>query len=156
LRGKVELGVEVSSTDSDVEAVTDFLRMSGFRFESGLSESDDANATMSSMYKSAWRLGLWEAPPLSISQIPDTMIYSILFEFDHGKSPASIFAVLNPSVTQLVESFCTSTSALQQANSAMTLSLFSDLSHLLSSSENFSANAKKWQSQILERARFGR
>jgi hypothetical protein len=156
LRGKVELGLEVSSRDGDVEAVTDFLRMSGFKFESGLSESDDANSTISSMYKSAWRLGLWEAPPLSISQIPDTMIYSILFELDHGKSPASISSVLNSSVTQLVESFCTSTSALEQTNSAMTLSLFSDLSHLLSSSESFSANAKIWQSQILERARFGR
>jgi len=158
LRGKAELGVDVSSQDTDFEAVADFLRLTGFPFklEDSLPESDDANSAIGGIYKSAWRLGTWDVPPLSISQIPDTLIYSILFEFHHGKSSDRIFSVLNSSITQLVDNFCTSSTALEQTNSAVTLSLFGDLSQLLSPTGSFSTIARNWKSQILESGRFGR
>jgi serine-protein kinase ATM len=155
LRGKVELGLVVSSRDSDMEAIADSLRLTGFPFKFE-DESGDATSTIRSVYKSAWRLGTWEAPPLTISDIPDTLIYSILLDLHHGKSPDSIFSVLHPSITQLVDTFCASSSAPEQTNSALTLSLFSDLTELLSSSGSFSTIARNWKSQILERARFGR
>jgi hypothetical protein len=161
LRGKVELGISLSPDDDDLRAVADIVRQNGFPLRSetisGVSRSNVEDEQSSvGLYKSAWRLGIWELPPLVTSVDTDTLIYTVLFHLGHATNTAQFFPILNSAIVQLVDRLSPRFDSTENAKTASCLSMFGDIAELLSNSKTIIVAGRDWTSQILRHASYGR
>lgn len=161
LRGKVELGLGLSSNDDDLRAVANIVSQNGFPLRSesisGISGSDVEDKQWSaSLYKSAWRLGIWDLPPLVTSVDPDTLIYSVLLHLRDAKNAFQFFPVLNAAIVQMADQFSLGFSTTENAKAASCLSMLGDISELLSNSKPVLVVAREWNTHILQHARYRR
>lgn len=161
LRGKVELGISPSPDDDDLRAVADMVRQNGFPLRSetisGVSRSNVEDEQSSvGLYKSAWRLGIWELPPIVTSGDTDTLIYTVLFHLGHATNTDQFFPILNSAIVQLVDRLSLGFDSTENAKAASCLSMFGDITQLLSNSKTMIVAGRDWTSQILRHARYGR
>ena len=160
LRGKVELGINPSFEDEDFRAVTDQIRANGFPLKAeGIALPSDTNENGESsinLYKSAWRLGNWDLPPLAGSEETDTLIYTVLFHLGQTTAPETFFSILDSAIIQVVEGLFLGLNSAGYARASLCLSMFADITDLFSNSQSMSVSGRRWIRQILQNARFGR
>lgn len=161
LRTKVESGVIPSFDDDDLRAVADYVRQNGYplKFE-GIAESESNNKvdehSSVSLYKSAWRLGIWDLPALPKSKDSDTLIYSVLYQLVRSKSPAQFFPVLNSAIIRTVDLLCHDRNPIDSSKAVLSLSMFANIAYLFSSSQSPIVAGKAWGDQISRNASYGR
>jgi len=161
LRGKVELGVGLSPNDEDLRAVGNIVSQNGFPLRSesisGISRGNVEDKQWSvSVYKSAWRLGIWDLPPQVTSVDPDTLIYTVLLHLRDAKNASQFFPILNSAIVQMADQFSIGFTTTENAKAASCLSMLGDISELLSNSKPIAIAGHDWTSRISLQARYGR
>jgi serine-protein kinase ATM len=161
LRAKIELGTNPTGDDDDLLAVADLVRQTGFPLNSvdilgGASHGNQEHTPTASVYKSAWRLGNWDLPPLMRSNNPDSLIYSVLYQLTQKSMSDEFFTVLHSAIIQLADNVAIGPSSPEITNAVSCLSMFTDLRELFSTSKSVITAGRNWATQILRHAEYGR
>lgn len=161
LRAKIELGADPTAEDDDLLAVADLVRQTGFPLNSvdisgGARYENQERTPTASIYKSSWRLGNWDLPPLMRSKDPDSLIYSVLYQLTQQSMSAQFFTVLHSAIIQLVDDVAICPTSPEITNAASCLSMFADISELFSRSKSMTTAGRNWATQILRHAEYGR
>jgi hypothetical protein len=160
LRGKVELGIFPSAADGDLLAVADQIRQNGFPLNmtdifDGADTSSYSQETPD-IYKSAWRLGNWDLPPVTTSSHPDSLIYTVLYELVQSNITDQFFTSLNSSITRAVDQFAGSLSSTGQNKMAVCLTMLADIFEIFTAPNSSMASGRAWAKKILTHAEYGR
>jgi ataxia telangiectasia mutated family protein len=159
LRSKVELGVNPSVNDDDLRAVADSVRQNGFPLRSvGISSgtSFEVQEDTSSLYKTAWRLGTWDLPPLTTSKDSDTLLYAVLYHLVQPKLADEFSNVLDSSIVRVVDRISDRLSSTERSKKYLCLSMFANVKALFSNLQPLTTAARGWALQIKEKAQYGR
>jgi serine-protein kinase ATM len=158
LRGKIELGFHISQDDDDLLAVSNFVRKDGFplpatQLTGDVSSLPPGASLDGSVYGSAWRLGIWDLPPLLNSEDIDSMCYSVVHRFLKGAPVNDLLDLVDVSIVRSVKQLI---GKPENPLLHVSLRLFSQLRGLFDDDTEAKDFAMSWGRQIIESAKYGR
>lgn len=163
LRGKAEMGFNISQEDEDYLAVSNFIRKDGFplpviQFTGDLS-SQGSDVSISGVYGSAWRLGIWDLPSLVQSEDIDSIYYSVihrLLRTETVQSTDNLLDLLDLSVIRAVDHLFKKQQIGDSTKIHVALRVFSELRALFRSQKTTRDIALSWGRQIVKHSKYGR
>jgi hypothetical protein len=161
LRGKMELGTDPSGTDDDLLAVADQIRQNGFPLNAvnvinGGDNEILSQASVTNLYKSAWRLGIWDLPPLTTANESDPLIYTVLYQLMESSVTDPFFNILNSSITRAFDQLVNSQSPAEISSMINCLNMLADIFLVFSGPDTCVVSGREWARKILTQAEYGR
>jgi len=161
LRGKMELEGNIAPGDEDLGAVAEFIRKDGFPLQitqtgrvSDIGSS--AEISLNGVYGSAWRLGLWDLPPLAASNDYDTLLYAVTHQLRQNGPSNRFFRLLDISIIRSLDRFQEKQAPNQTIRAITALSLFASFKGLFSGQRSMAELGYAWGQKIVKKARFER
>jgi serine-protein kinase ATM len=161
LRGKMELGTNPSGTDDDLLAVADQIRQNGFPLNSvniinGGDNGMLSQASTTDLYKSAWRLGTWDLPPLTTANHPDPLIYTVLYQLMQSGVTDPFLNTLDSSITRALDQLVDNQCPAEISSMVGCLKMLADIFMIFSGPDTCVTSGRKWARKILTQAEYGR